>query len=477
MKKRIAAEWEPTIGVLVAWPTNLPHLMLKALSEDTVIYFLVPNDKEQEDCTEWMGKWGIPMDRIRFIRIGAQGASYCWPRDWGPHPCFDESGKYYLLSPRFWYGDPFCVLEDEKLCIATSETDLAERTNDGIEDATPTYIGEELGLDVVELGFAFTGGNLFSDGVNNLISSKLMLMENEVAGVDNEEFFKLVNSQTGMGQYTVVPNFEDFSLQHVDCMMKMLDEERILVARPPEGHRHRELYDYIAYEILGKTLNCYGRFYEILRLDTNYHQNGPTEFGDLHPYVNAVILNRSVYVPLGDIPQDEIALRQWQEAMPGYNIRGFYSHHDEEPVEKRANEEHPDAFPMGDGQDAGWLGFDAVHCRTRAVWDPQMLHIDFARIPNEVCEAETYPLNVRIVDYSKAGLVPDKLLVFYRKKGENVWNNKHLEKTKTHEIYRCELTAEKGDTIEYYVSATDNSGRTEKRPYPAPDGFYSFTVK
>lgn len=94
-----------------------------------------------------------------------------------------------------------------------------------------------------------------------------------------------------------------------------------------------------------------------------------------------------------------------------------------------------------------------------------------------MCEAETYPLNVRIVDYSKAGLVPDKLLVFYRKKGENVWNNKHLEKTKTHEIYRCELTAEKGDTIEYYVSATDNSGRTEKRPYPAPDGFYSFTVK
>lgn len=323
MKKRIAAEWEPVLGVFVAWPTNIPHKMLQALAEDTNIYFLIPNDAEEADCRKWMTTWGITEDRYKMVRIGGQGASYCWPRDWGPHPCFDENGDFTLLSPRFWYGDPFCGMEeDAKLNIPTAERDLSERTNDGQEDASPAFIGEALGIPVEDLGFAFTGGNMFSDGVNNLISSRLMVMENEFAGVSEDEFYRRVACQTGMTQYTIVPNFETFSLQHVDCMMKMLDEERILVARPPVGHPHRDLYDHIAYDILGKTLNCYGQPYEILRLDTDYHQNGPTEFGDLHPYVNAVILNKTVYVPLGDIPQDEIALKQWQEAMPGYRIRG-----------------------------------------------------------------------------------------------------------------------------------------------------------
>lgn len=476
MKKRIAAEWEPTIGVMLAWPTNIPHLMIKDIASETDIYFLVPNEHEETDCREWMKTWNVPIERIHFLKISGQGASYCWPRDWGPHPCFDETGNFKLLNPRFWYGDPFCGPNDETLSIATSDKDLSEKKKEVFDDEAPKYIAKGLGLDVEDLEFAFTGGNIFSDGVNNVISSKILLMENAFAGVSNKEFFQRVNAQTGMSQYTIIPNFEDFSLQHVDCLMKMLDEERILVARPPKGHPHYELYDHIAYDILGKTLNCYGRPYEILRLDTDYHQNGPKDFGDLHPYVNAVILNKSIYVPLGDIPQDEIALQQWQEAMPGYNIKGFYSRHDEEPVEQRANREHPDAFPMGNGQDAGWLGFDAVHCRTRAVWDPKMLHIDFPRIPKEVPEQASYDLNVRIVDYSKAGLIKDQLNVFYRKKGEQEWKKELLTESNTNEIYHAELKAKQGDTIEYYVSAADKSGRVETRPAVAPNGFFAFHV-
>jgi hypothetical protein len=34
----------------------------------------------------------------------------------------------------------------------------------------------------------------------------------------------------------VVPNFEWFGIQHIDCLLKPLDAETLLVKRVPEGH-------------------------------------------------------------------------------------------------------------------------------------------------------------------------------------------------------------------------------------------------
>lgn len=478
MKKRIAAEWEPALGVMLAWPSNLPHAMFQELAKDTHIWWLVPNDVEEADVLMHMDLWGIPSESYEFIRVNGQGASYCWPRDWGPHPLFDERGRFHLLNPSFMFGDPFSGPEDDApLNIPTADQPLDDADINVLDDEAPRAIGEALGIDVIDMDVAFTGGNVFSDGVNNLISSRILVTENKYKGFSEDEFFARVAELTGMTGYTVTPNFEPFSLQHVDCMMKMLDEERILVARPPKGHALYGLYDHIAYDILGKTLNCYGRPYEILRLDTDYHHNGPTEFGDLATYINAVIINNVIYVPLADIPQDEIALRQWREAMPGYEVKGFYNHIEEEPVQQRALAEHPDAFPMGDGKDAGWLGFDAIHCRTRAVWDPGMIHIDFARIPREVELQESFDLHVRIVNYSGAPLIEEACNLVWRSLGEDSWHNVPLRKTRTHEMYDASLHAASGQTIEYYVVAVDASGRSATRPASAPLGYYSFTVK
>ena len=41
MKKRIAAEWEPARGVMVAWPASLPKALVCKLAAATRLHLLV----------------------------------------------------------------------------------------------------------------------------------------------------------------------------------------------------------------------------------------------------------------------------------------------------------------------------------------------------------------------------------------------------------------------------------------------------
>jgi len=246
----------------------------------------------------------------------------------------------------------------------------------------------------------------------------------------------------------VVPNFELFGIQHIDCFLKLLDEERILVARPPAGHPHSERAEAIVRE-LSSLRNAHGRPYEIIRIDT------PPYWWDFMPaYTNSLILNRKVLVPLYGIPADRDALETWRSAMPGYEVIGF--EHDGGLLER-------------------WMSFDALHCRTRAIWDPEMLHMAHRRIDRTVEPAESFPIEVRIVDHSRAGLIAEELQLSWRPAGEDRWRVIPMEATARPETFAASIPGADADRgIEYFLSAADRSGRRESLPRTAPDDYYSF---
>ena len=167
------------------------------------------------------------------------------------------------------------------------------------------------------------------------------------------------------------------------------------------------------------------------------------------------------------IPQDEIALRQWQEAMPGYTVKGFTF----------LLEEEPDSFnPDNLYTNVGWDPGDVLHCRTRAVWDPKMLHIHVDTLDREVRKADAYTVFATIVDYSKTGLTDGQQKIVYRKNGGE-WISAPLSATPTHEVYAgCIPGGETGDSYDYYIAAADNSGRAETAPRVAPGAYYTFTI-
>ena len=472
MKKRIAAEWEPVKGVLVAWPPLLPKRLFKAFNEDTTMYVMVMDDAARQGACEAFERWGLDMNKIEFVstpsRDGRSKYGPYWVRDWGPFAVFQENKAMKLVSGRFCstpatrYGQPTVLLEVNG-AIDNNEIRTPLDKPTGPETYMPNSIAEYFGQPNEVFDFAFIGGNVLTDGLDMLISSDILLQENIQMNQTNPEcYFSKVASATGMNTYAIADQYENFGIQHVDCIMKICSEDTILVARPPKDHPYYERVEHIIDTTLRNMRNYYGRPYRILRYDTaRYHGD------ELAAYSNSLILGTNVYVPMFGIPEDADALKVWAEAMPGYTIKGF-----EYIVANEPESSEGMFYP-----EIGWDAADALHCRTRGVWDPEMLFISINR-PDDVVAAEDQRIEAIIVDYSEKGIIKGSEKLYWRVRGTESWNESELAPLKIHERYAGVIPAQApGAVVDYYISAESASGAMESRPATAPVGFYTFTVE
>ena len=265
----------------------------------------------------------------------------------------------------------------------------------------------------------------------------------------------------GIDTYNFISNFEFSGIQHIDCLLKMLNNNRLFVMQPPVDHELYQIYEDVVNNELANLRNSKGEAYEIIRLNTARYSGEK-----LAAYSNSLILNQTVYVPLFGIAQDSIALQQWESVMPGYTVKGFlYNVHEEPALHPRVRERRADGF--------GWRNGDALHCRTRAIWDPEMLYISMTEAASK--KESAYLIEANIIDYSNSGLVRSELKVNWRIEGENNWNSAELQETAKPNYYNVQLeNIESGKTIEYYISAKTASGKSQSNPMTAPKGFYKF---
>ena len=463
---RVAAEWEPALGVLVSWPPYLPRQLFVELAHDTRLYVLVGSAEASDDARAWFDAWGIDPGRVEFLEVPT-GDDAAWPRDYGPHPVFTSAGDHVMADTRYDQSTPITTLA----CDAPLRTpfnggwgmvlDDFDITND---DAAPTAIAAALGVEARELSCVLTGGNFLTDGRGGAFSTCVLTNENRSNGLEDEAFFELVRNELGIDRYHVIPNYEDMGIQHVDCLLKPLEGDRLLVARPPRDHHLFERYETLVNEHLERLRAADGQPYEILRIDTARYSGE-----HLAAYTNSLVLDDTVYVPMFGIPEDAAALVAWQEALPGYVVKGIHFVTADEPALAPTARR---MFPGG----LGWRSFDALHCRTRAVWDPQMLYIAVDRPPRLGEPDVEYVVTAEIVPYSGEPLLANRLKLHWRIPTEDRWQERRLERGPDGR-FRAPLPAvAAGAEIEFYVGATDASGRTERSPRTAPRSAYRIDV-
>jgi agmatine/peptidylarginine deiminase len=436
---RVAAEWEATIGVLIAWPPQLPEALLVALAREVDLYVTVQGARDEYQAGRQFAALGIGRERVHYIHT-VQGRHYYLTRDWGPFAAFDDAGNYWLVDGRF-RAYPLGTADSHRLILFPRVGELRHRW----ADEAPRAVARVLGRPSVELPIALTGGSIAFDGQGTAFATQIVLDENREYGTSAEEFFAVACRELGVRRFHVVPNFERFGIQHLDCLMKLLDEERILVKRAPPDHPAFEPIERAA-DHLSRLISPSGRPYQVLRIDAP-----PFRLNRLANYTNALIVNRSIFVPLFGIPADADALATWQRAMPGYDVQGFES-------------------PL-------WSYTDALHCRVRGIWDPGMLHLTHQRPDAVVRWAESFPLELRVRDYSGAGPVPDQLNLIWRVRPGGAWKTVRLQPETGGHCYRAVIEGVRpGESVAYYFTAASRSGRRETLPRSAPGGVYSFTT-
>jgi agmatine deiminase len=449
---RVAAEWEPAVGVLIGWPLKLPKSLVIEMAKDVDLYVTVADKEAEGKARATFKDWEIDPKRTHFL-ITKQGDGYFLTRDWGPSAVFDGRGKCTLVDGRY-LDYPLSGIDSRKRLFWLSKLMKLDYRPD---DAAPAAVAKALGLPRTELPVALTGGNLLFDGQGTAFATQIIVDENAAMGTPKERFLRVLREQLGVTRFHVLPNFEShgyeglgYGIQHVDCLLKLLDEERILVRRAPKDHpdfKHIEA----AVGHLAKLKSVYGRPYTLLRIDTPRYDKDY-----LANYTNALILNRKVYVPLFGIAADKQALKTWRAALPGYEVLGF-------------------EFDRGED---GWSYTDSLHCRTRAIWDRKMLHMTHQRVQESVASADKQPIEVHIRDYSGAGLIEDKLELVWRTEGSPKWTRVRLEPAARAPVFGAAIEGLRpGQVVEYYLSAASHSGRKESLPRTAPKGLYGFKVE
>ena len=443
---RVAAEWEPALGALVAWPPIVPEALLVEIARDDRLFLLVDDSEMQARAELRLEELGVDLASVDFI-LAEKSENLAWTRDWGPFALFDEGGAHHFADPRF-ISYPQATPDCEGRLYNFRIPFL---TDFSVDDGATEKVARTLGFSNLQIPFVFTGGNALVDGHGTAFSTCVMLNENRRhVGLSKQAFLQAVEERLGISRYIVLPNFEWFGIQHIDCLLKPLDEETLLVKRVPADHP-----DYGPIEEIVATLsslkNPHGRPYRILRIDTPPYLLGYF----VANYTNSLILNHKIFVPLFDIPADEKALETWREAMPGYEVIGY---------------KNPGRM--------GWAWLDALHCRVRAIWDPEMLYMHHRRLDASVKPAESHGVEVLLRDHSRKGLVDEELKLSWRLRGETSWREALLAKQAGAELYSASIPGPgSGTTVEYFLSAADESGRRETLPRGAPVGFYSFTVE
>jgi agmatine/peptidylarginine deiminase len=437
----MVAEWEPAWGTLIRLPLGIPSDLVVKLAEDDSLYVLVESYYERDQAINTFSSWGVNVSHCRFLFSPTYSH---WTRDWGPHYVFNEQGIAGIADPVF-NGYPWVPgCPSDKITIEGNH-----RQRKGIrgweeDDAVNMAVADSFNCPLIDLPVYLTGGNIMVDGHHNAFSTQQMLDEN--LPVANEELFReFANDSLGITDYFIADNPEIFGIQHIDCYAKLINEETILVKQVDDWHPEYECCEMLAGQ-LGSQTNCWGESYDIIRIYC-----GPYNGTEVAAYTNSLILNKKVLVPLFDISSDESAIQTYSDAMPGYEVIGF-------------NWE-------------GWYYYDALHCRTMGIFDRHMLRIVHKPLKGDIQAAETIEIIALIDDRSEAGLVDDELLVYWRGQGSTVWNTSGFQPMGGTDSLSAFIPGTMtGQTIEYYISASDLSGRHEAMPRTAPDAFYQFTI-
>ena len=404
---RNPAEWEPMTGVIIRWPLGLPVSLIAEMSEDIEVYTIVANSSQQAQATSTYQSGGVNIDNVYFILAPTNSI---WTRDYGPWFIIDGEGNQGIVD--HIYNRP--------------------RPQD---DLIPQVIGSDWGIPVYGMDLIHTGGNHMSDGLGVSMSTRLVYDENP--DKTQAEVDSIMKAYLG-NDYTVLEYVESGGIHHIDCWAKFLDPATILVKEVLPGHPSYHLLNQRA-ESLATQTSSWERPYTVIRI--------PCPSGTA--YTNSIILNNKVLVPIFGAPADTTAIRIYQEALPGYEILGFYG---------------------------SWYENDAIHCRIMGVTDRFMLFVNHIPLFDTETYDEDYLVSVEIKDHSGMGLLPESLLIYYRTE-TSPYDTTHLQSTPDPDSFYAQIPFQPpGTVVSYYIKAADSSGRVVTHPPIGAPGAHTFTV-
>ena len=437
--KRVVAEWEPALGTMIRWPLGIPSDLVIELASENILYVLVETNNQQNQAANNFSGWGVNSDNIVFINTDTYSH---WTRDHGPQFVIGED--YWKVVNQEFNGYPEESGCEQDLIFENQNQDEARPLPSNLrgwaeDDDTNIDFANQMSWDIQNLPLYFTGGNFMTDGYGMGFSTQLMVNENNI---NNNEFKQIVRDELHLLNYHIFDNPNVSSIQHIDCLAKLINPETIIIKQVSESSPEYDCIENFAQSFY--ELNTfYDRPFNIHRIYCPAINGGPWELNSVAAYTNSLILNNKVLVPQYGIIADVNALSVYQEAMPGYEVIGF-------------------------NNDTGnpWYGEDALHCRTMGIFDPNMIHISHKSIRNEELNSNmSINIEAHIIDYSTSNADLESVTLNWKYSAEDGPFGEISLDFELNNIYTATFPdLNTNSLIDYFVTATNSEGKTVSHP-------------
>lgn len=437
---RAMAEWEELQALVITWRGQSAILgeIVRAARLECKVIICCNDQATVSSAKSTLTSMGVNYTTNVDFLVTPNNS--IWVRDYGPNSVYAQDvDSLYIID---W---------------------IYNRPSRPLDNAVPEKIADYLNIPIYATSAApyemvHTGGNFMSDGMHTAFSSSLIVNENEpnnpygTSGQTEVEINQIMQDFMGIYRYVKMEPLPYDVIHHIDMHMKLLDEETLLVGEYPEGVADGPQIEANIQYVLSNYKTVFGTPYKVIRIpmppkNSAYPDNG----GDYRTYANAVFVNKTVIVPFYETKYDTTAQRIWETALPGYKIVGIDCN---------------SIIPS--------LG--AIHCITKEVGVEAPLHIvhqPLSCVDNALLN--TYPVYATL--QHRTGINNAK--VWYTTDLALPWNSVDMVKVvgDTANVWNADIPQQNaGATVYYYVEANANNGKIQRRPMPAPAGYWKFCV-
>lgn len=296
---RSPAEWEPVQTLILRWPgflfcgseeRKVVVEIIRQADKRVKIDLIVNNDAEQENAMVILRDQGINTKNIVFIQCKGNDI---WIRDYGPKFVVDP-GSTELIGIDWMY-----------------EPHRAQ-----FDDAFTPFFCDMNEWRAKQLKVLFEGGNYVTDDKGTAFMCDSVYKKNRLfLGLSPKVVKERIMDAFGLRNLIILPSILREHNQHIDVMAKLISNRTVLVGKYANGDPNGLILDQWA-----KIFHKY--FEKVIRIELP-----PTYiYKDIEifpTYLNSVIINKTILVPIYGFETDAKALEIYRQEMPRYTIVGI----------------------------------------------------------------------------------------------------------------------------------------------------------
>jgi len=428
---RTAAEWEEVEYLVVSWDPSFQNILRQIVAVGVTECKVIIATQDEAGVSAFLN--GIDLTNVVFLNVPSNSI---WIRDYSGNTVYTNDVEERALVD--WiYNRP-------------RPFDNTMPSAHAAQVGVPLYITDSGANDLVN-----TGGNFMSDGLGNAFASELVLEENAagnpfgVTAKTEDQVDNIMENYMGISNYIKMPVLPFDGIHHIDMHMKLLNEETLLVSRYPAGVADGPQIEANIDYVLDNFVSPFGTPYKVEWIDAPPSEAGnyPDTGGAYRTYSNALIVNKSILVPIYRPEVDAPALALYEELMPGYNIVGIDVDDFEEPLIESSG---------------------ALHCITHTIGVANPLLI--VHQPVKAAPAgSTVTINATIKHNSGIS----SATVLWREKGTVAFTETPMTPADDNSWTANIPVDAEGTDVEYYIRAQASSGKVLTRPIVAPQGFWT----